>query len=319
VPTTIEDRLVVGDATVVAALYRQHGAFIHTISQQLVGAAADRLTQQVFVDAWRNRLEFNPSLGTVRNWLIRQTRDRVSTPSPEADAAVDRLVVADSWARMDDTRRRVLKVGVGATNIEDLASELDLPVATVNGHLRRGLDHLQADLADSRADGDDVGLADIVADGIPELELIEPPLVVWNAVVAELRLSGDAADIDRETPQPIAASHADPELQPDDRSDDDTPDGETPDGGDTAGGDTAGEGVNDGDEIVTTDGDDTSDGDGSDTPDGASAGDDRHPDDAMDSLRAEAVSTKLGRPIWQNPVAVVVALILLAILIAIIF
>ncbi|MDH3296389.1 MAG: hypothetical protein OER95_18870 [Acidimicrobiia bacterium] len=212
-PTTIEDRLVVGDATVVADLYRQHGAFVHTISQQLVGAAADRLTQQIFVDAWRDRLDFNPSLGTIRNWLARRARDRVSKPSAEADLAVDRLVVADSLARMDPIRREVLVASVVATDLDQLAAQFDLPVATVNGHLRRGMATLKSDLADSRADESDGHLADILAAGVPEAVLTDPPRVVWNAVAAELRLRGDAADIDREQ---LPSAAPEPEHSADD-------------------------------------------------------------------------------------------------------
>lgn len=196
VPTTIEDRLVVGDVSVVPDLYRQHGAFIHTISRELVGAAADRLTQQVFTEAWRDRLSFNPSLGTVRNWLIRRARARVSKTSPEAERAVDRLVVADSLHRMDELRRQVVLAGFDASDADALARRLDQPVATIRANLRRGTDQLKSDLAESRADGDDSGLIDIMAEGPPNLELVTPPEVVWQAVAAELNLDTGAVTTD---------------------------------------------------------------------------------------------------------------------------
>ena len=298
-----------GDATVVADLYRQHGAFVHTISQQLVGAAADRLTQQIFVEAWRDRLDFNPSLGTVRNWLARRARERVSKPSAEADAAVDRIVVADSLARMDDTRRRVLAAGLGSADVDNLARTLDLPVAAVNGHLRRGMDVLKSDLADSRPDGSDAALADMLGDGLPDSELIDPPLVAWNAIVAELRLTGEAADLDA-SPQAEADSAEQEESErpttvdhEGDRApgaiEDRHPGSELEvdnDPGIIAGADT---GVDD------TSGD-------------AAVADAPHGDD-MDALRNDAVLTDLNRPLWRNPAAVVVALIILGILIAIIF
>ncbi len=196
VPTTIEDRLVVGDASVVADLYRQHGAFIHTISHELVGAAADRLTQQVFAEAWRDRLDFNPSLGTVRNWLIRRTRARVSKPSLEVETAVDRLVVADSLNRMDELRRQVVLAGSDAFDVDVLARQLDQPAATIRANLRRGSDQLKADLAESRPDGDAEGLVAIMAGGPPHLELVRPPEVVWQAIAAELNLDTGAVTAD---------------------------------------------------------------------------------------------------------------------------
>ena len=196
VPTTIEDRLVVGDVSVVSDLFRQHGAFIHTISQELVGAAADRLTQQVFVEAWHDRLDFDPSQGTVRNWLIRRARARVSKPSAEAETAVDRLVVADSLRRMEELRGRIVLAGFGASDVETLARRLDQPAATVRANLRRGRDQLKADLAESRLVADDKGLVEIMAGGPPSLELVPPQEVVWQAVAAELGLDPSALTID---------------------------------------------------------------------------------------------------------------------------
>jgi len=188
VPTTIEDRLVVGDASVLGEIYAEHGALVHTINQQLVGAAADRLTQQVFVESWRERLDFDPSRGTVRNWLVRRTRELVSDATPGSDGAVDRLVVGDSLARMDDVRRQVLLAGVDATDIEQLAEQLDLPVATVNGHLRRGMETLKGDIADSRPDGSYDALMAIMADGPGDVSLTSPSSEVWEAVIGTLGL-----------------------------------------------------------------------------------------------------------------------------------
>ena len=203
-PTTIEDRLVVGDESVVAELYGQHGPFIHTISQQLVGSAADRLTQQVFVDAWQGRVNFDPSLGTVRNWLVRCTRERAADADPASDVAVDRLVVADSLRRMPDVRRQVVLAGATATDIDELAVALDHPVAAVKSHLRQGTESLRADLADSRADGSAEALGPIMSGQAPSIDVEPPPEMIWRAIAADLdldpalqpELANDTAEID---------------------------------------------------------------------------------------------------------------------------
>ncbi len=283
-----------GDATVVADLYRQHGALIHTISQQLVDAAADRLTQQIFVEAWQDRLDFNPSMGSVRNWLIRRVREHHANPTEEADLAVDRIVVAESLGRMDDVRRQVLTAGGGASNVEDLAGVLDLPVASVRGHLRRGMDLLKADLADSRVDGSDESLAAVLSvDGPPEVDLVDPPAVVWDAVVAELHLNDlvAAGTEYSDPPEVVSPDSADADM--------DLDEGLDAEDDDSSGGQLADEPV-DGDS-ETADQPDEEEGDG------------------MEALRADAVLTDLNRPIWQNPAAVILALIIIALLIAILF
>ena len=194
-PTTIEDRLVVGDATVLAEIFGESSGLIHTINQQLVGAAADRLTQQVFVDSWRDRHDFDPSLGTVQNWLVRRARESLSGVDTEVEAGVDpdlvvdRLVVADSLARMDEMRREVVLAGIDATDVDQLAEQLDLPIATVNGHLRRGMDTLKATVADSRADGNADSLAAIMSEVPTDKAIAPPPEPVWAGVVAELGLA----------------------------------------------------------------------------------------------------------------------------------
>ena len=303
VPTTIEDRLVVGDVSVVPDLYRQHGAFIHTISRELVGAAADRLTQQVFTEAWRDRSSFNPSLGTVRNWLIRRARARVSKTSSEAERAVDQLVVADSLHRMDDLRRQVVLAGVDASDADTLARRLDQPVATIRANLRRGTDQLKADLAESRADGEDSGLIDIMADGPPDLDLVTPPEVVWQAIAAELNLDTGAVTTDDFNRLDEATSDGEADLS------------------------AAVEEVEDEPAIVDADGDpDDENGDDGDTddrdPDHGESGVGETESDAdavdrsrevqsVDQLRSAAEATELDRPSWIAPAVVAVALVIL--------
>ncbi len=303
VPTTIEDRLVVGDVSVVADLYRHHGPFIHTISQKLVGAAADRLTQQVFAEAWRDRTEFNPSLGTVRNWLVRRARRRVSKSSVEAEAAVDRLVVADSLRRMDPLRRQVLLAGIDTADIESLARELDQPVAGIRGHLRRGTDQLSSDLAESRPDGGDDGLAEIMAEGPPSIDMVTPPEVVWHAIAAELNLDTGAVTTDDFS---RAADHAADEAATDD-------DHEVAES-------SAADSV---DDVDQDDGSEPATGDGTAAKqDGPSPADTRagtvpgqqHADKPVGRPSSEVGGSDAGRPRWIIPVAVAVALLTLAVL-----
>lgn len=317
VPTTIEDRLVVGDVSVVPDLYRQHGAFIHTISRELVGAAADRLTQQVFTEAWRDRLSFDPSLGTVRNWLIRRTRARVSKISPEAEMAVDRLVVADSLHRMDDLRRQVVLAGIDASDADALARRLDQPVATIRANLRRGTDQLTSDLAESRTDGEHNGLINIMADGPPDFELVTPPEVVWQAIAAELDLDVGAVTTEDFNRSDEPASD-EPALDPQTSGDEidttaaaDEADGVVPTPAGEEIEETAGaNGVDRSDDIVTEPPDSRS------AESAATSAADHNGDiHSVDQLRSMAEAAELDRPTWIVPAVVAIALVALIIVV----
>jgi RNA polymerase sigma-70 factor (ECF subfamily) len=184
VTATIEDRLVIGDASVLKEIYAQHGSLIHTIAYHLHGPAADQFTISTFVEAWRERRDFDPSKGTVQAWLIRRLRSRLSNNDDLAAEVIDRVVVTASLARMDSTRREILLAGAatdtGATT--ELAEYLNLPVGTVRAHLRRGMETLQSELADSRSDGDASSLVEIVRSRRLETDVVQPGRAIWDAI-----------------------------------------------------------------------------------------------------------------------------------------
>jgi RNA polymerase sigma-70 factor (ECF subfamily) len=215
VTATIEDRLVIGDASVLKEIYAQHGSLIHTIAYHLQGRAADQFTIHTFVEAWRERRDFDPSKGTVQAWLIRRLRSQLSNNDDLAAEVVDRVVVTASLARMDSTRREILLAGAttdtGATT--ELAEYLNLPVGTVRAHLRRGMETLQAELADSRSDGDASSLVDIVRSRRLETDVVQPGRAIWDAIWTTV--AADAAAAGEEFADGGGAMGADVPVTPD--------------------------------------------------------------------------------------------------------
>lgn len=185
VGTTIEDRLILGDVSALEDMYARHGALIHAITGVLDSDSRDRLTASIFADAWEARRDFDPSRGSVQAWLVRSVR-RTCPMGPESERRVDELVVAGTISAMDEVQREILIEGSSASGqTEDLAERLDLPVGTVESHLRRGIRRIQAELVDSRDDGDDSRLAAIVRSGRLEAQLPRPSEDVWRHI-AEL-------------------------------------------------------------------------------------------------------------------------------------
>ncbi len=168
----LEDRLIVGDESVLREIFEEYGSLVMGISRRLVGDEAEDLSQQVFIAAWKGRERFDPSKGSLGAWLsgitrfkaidhLRAAGRRPSTPSaevgervavePAVDRVVDRVVLARALRTLPDARREVVELGF----FEDLthpeiADRLDLPLGTVKSHMRRGLEALQRELEDSR-------------------------------------------------------------------------------------------------------------------------------------------------------------------------
>ncbi len=169
---TLEDRLVVGDETVLREIFDEYGALVLSIGRRLVGADAEDLVQQVFMAAWKGRDRFDPSKGSLAAWLsgitrfkaidhLRAAGRRPSVPTdqvegldpvePAVDQVVDRMVLAAALDSLPEARREVVELGFfHDLSHPEIAEKLDLPLGTVKSHMRRGLEALQRELRGSR-------------------------------------------------------------------------------------------------------------------------------------------------------------------------
>ena len=172
VVATLEDRLVVGDESVLREIFDEYGSLVLGMSRRLVGDEAEDLVQQVFIAAWRGRERFDPSKGSLGAWLsgitrfkaidhLRASGRRPSTPSadvgereavePVVDRVVDRMILTRALDTLPAARREVVELGFfEELTHPEIADRLDLPLGTVKSHMRRGLESLQRELEDSR-------------------------------------------------------------------------------------------------------------------------------------------------------------------------
>src|SRR5213593_3568231 len=64
--------LLAGDDAAIRALYERFGRPVYTMGLRLLGSreAAEELTQDVFLTAWRKAARFDPQRGRLSTWLM---------------------------------------------------------------------------------------------------------------------------------------------------------------------------------------------------------------------------------------------------------
>ena len=169
-------RMIDGDQDGLAALYDRHGRFVYSLALRIVRDQADAedVTQEVFVQVWRQADRFDPARGSVVGWLLTIARARAidvvrrrgTRPAPAGNiAALDTSDDAPAqdvqieWAQRAEGVRTALeslpllqRLAVelaffdGLTHAQ-IAEQLEVPLGTVKTRVRLGLLRLRDRLA----------------------------------------------------------------------------------------------------------------------------------------------------------------------------
>ncbi|HTK45136.1 MAG TPA: sigma-70 family RNA polymerase sigma factor [Patescibacteria group bacterium] len=169
------DRLAGGDLGALDLLYEQYGAMAFSIAYRITRdrSAAEDVVQDAFLGAWRNAGRYAGARGSVRTWLlsivhhraidaIRRRRPTVELPDPESGLP-DSLTLPDTWgdvelrldreavqgalSRISDVQREAIELAYfGGLTQTEIAERTGVPLGTVKGRLRLGLQGLRAAL-----------------------------------------------------------------------------------------------------------------------------------------------------------------------------
>jgi RNA polymerase sigma-70 factor, ECF subfamily len=180
------DRLARGDLGALDLLYEQYGAMAFSIAYRITGdrSAAEDVVQEAFLGAWRNAGRYVDARGSVRTWLlsivhhraidaIRRRRPTVELPETEATLP-DTLTLPDVWAdvslRLDresvqtamgsisDVQREAIELAYfGGLTQTEIADRTGVPLGTVKGRLRLGLQGMRAALMPPGGEGSNRG------------------------------------------------------------------------------------------------------------------------------------------------------------------
>ncbi|MDX6380288.1 MAG: hypothetical protein QOI57_1312 [Rubrobacteraceae bacterium] len=160
-----------GDAGAFAGLYDRHSRAAYSLAYRMMGErqAAEDLVQEAFLQVWRAARSYRAERGSVRTWILsiahnrgidqlrstasrRRTQEKVE-PSPTSQPSeafaetwrnLQREQVREALRSLPSEQLKVLELAYysGYTHME-IAKLLDLPLGTVKGRMRLGLQKIR--------------------------------------------------------------------------------------------------------------------------------------------------------------------------------
>jgi RNA polymerase sigma-70 factor, ECF subfamily len=170
-----------GDPRAFELLYDRHGGAAFSLAYRMVGnrVNAEDISQEAFLSIWRSRLRYQPERGSVRTWLLGvvhhraidalrrnlvHDRRRVGVEGVEERQEAPELTDVEA-ARREDARNvrtaldalpedqcRVIELAYfGGFSHSQIAEMLEMPIGTVKGRMRLGLEKLRRQLSEALA------------------------------------------------------------------------------------------------------------------------------------------------------------------------
>lgn len=165
-------------------LYDRHGGAAYSLAHRIVGdpQTAEDVTQEAFLSIWRSGARFDRTRGSVRSWTLGVTRNRAidalrrqSGRAPKLDFDDDAAMEAQAAEEFTDSEaiRRETARGVrgalaslpeeqstviglayfGGFTHSEIAELLGMPLGTVKGRMRLGLEKVRFELAERMGAG----------------------------------------------------------------------------------------------------------------------------------------------------------------------
>ena len=169
------------DSDSFAVIYDRHGGAAYSLAHRIVGDAgmAEDVTQEAFLSIWRSTARFDAARGSVRAWVLGIVRNRAidalrraARPAPKLDLdddAVLETLPARQRTETEAIRRetadrlrqalgllpreqsQVIELAYfGGFSHSEIAEVLGMPLGTVKGRMRLGLEKMRGRMAELR-------------------------------------------------------------------------------------------------------------------------------------------------------------------------
>jgi RNA polymerase sigma-70 factor (ECF subfamily) len=160
-------------------LFDRHGGAAYSLAYRIVGdrPAAEEVTQEAFISVWRSGARFDAARGSVRAWLLSIVRNRAidflrsrAGKAPKLDfddeAALEQRPASERTeaealqretaaelrgvlGRLPGEQSKVIELAYfGGFSHSEIAQILGLPMGTVKGRMRLGLEKIRGELAE---------------------------------------------------------------------------------------------------------------------------------------------------------------------------
>jgi len=168
------ERVQRGDQEAFADVYDAVAPLVYSAVKRVLRdpAMSEEVTQEVFVELWTTAARFDATRGVVSTWAVtiarRRAIDRVRSEQsqrnrveqlgqrrPDVDESVDDAVVASldaervsrALAELPADQRQIIQLAfIDGYSHSDIAAQLGLPLGTVKGRVRGGLQRLSGKL-----------------------------------------------------------------------------------------------------------------------------------------------------------------------------
>ncbi len=170
------------DPEAFGVFYDRHGGVAYSLAYRIVGerAAAEDVTQEAFISIWRSGARFDRARGSVRSWTLSIVRNRAidalrsrAGKAPKLSFDDDAILeqrpsddLTEDEALRHETAKE-LRGAVGALPSEqskvielayfggfsqsEIARMLNVPLGTVKGRMRLGLEKIRGQMAEGLA------------------------------------------------------------------------------------------------------------------------------------------------------------------------
>jgi RNA polymerase sigma-70 factor (ECF subfamily) len=162
--------------------YDRHGGVAYSLAYRIVGekAAAEDVTQEAFISVWRSGARFDRTRGSVRSWMLSIVRNRAidalrskagkapkltfdddaileQRPSGELteEEAMRRETATEvrgALGELPGEQSKVIELAYfGGFTHSEIARMLGVPLGTVKGRMRLGLEKIRGEMAEGLA------------------------------------------------------------------------------------------------------------------------------------------------------------------------
>ena len=162
--------------------YDRHGGVAYSLAYRIVGeqTAAEDVTQEAFISIWRSGARFDRTRGSVRSWALSIVRNRAidqlrskAGKAPKLDFDDDTILEQRPAAELTEEeairhetaselrgalgelpgeQAKVIELAYfGGFSHSEIARMLGVPLGTVKGRMRLGLEKIRGELAEGLA------------------------------------------------------------------------------------------------------------------------------------------------------------------------